>query len=175
MSSKKDLSMIVMAEPWEQMHGEGDAAYCAFVSFMNIPPVVRTLQKLCEDTGKSRSLIGRYSAQYNWIERAMAHDAKIQEMADAELAAKIVPTKNLHLQISQLSLEKAMIAIHTIDPEELTPSEAIKLADYAVRVARLTLNIQECKTVTIKKAKSADEILLEIASLTEDESLTEVG
>lgn len=63
---------------WERRADESEQAYEAFSVYRDI---VRSTAKVGQKLGKSTALIHRWSAKYDWVERARAYDN--QRISDA--------------------------------------------------------------------------------------------
>lgn len=61
-----------MQNIWEQLPEENIEQYGYFQKFLKLEN--RTLQNLAEQTGKGVSALKKYSANYNWVNRAQAYD-----------------------------------------------------------------------------------------------------
>ncbi len=68
-----------MNKIWLRQEGESEKAFSAFKMYLETDE--RTLKKVAEKCSKSVSLINRWSAEYDWKNRATAYDnANLEEM-----------------------------------------------------------------------------------------------
>jgi hypothetical protein len=61
-------------QPWERQHREGPVPFQAFVLYRD-QVGRRSAHKVAVQLTKSDTLMRRWSAQWNWVERAAAYDA----------------------------------------------------------------------------------------------------
>ena len=75
--------------PWERQKGESAQAFEAFSIYRDLGSE-RSQQAVAKQLGKSRQLLARWSAQWEWVERARAYDidldrqARVQSLKDAK-------------------------------------------------------------------------------------------
>ncbi|NPV50603.1 MAG: hypothetical protein HPY60_05335 [Candidatus Methanofastidiosum sp.] len=67
------------------MEYETPKAYDAFLSYCELGPN-RSLSKLSKNLKKSKSLLSRWSARYDWFYRASTYDKYLHEMVMREVA-----------------------------------------------------------------------------------------
>lgn len=65
-----------MGQAFEQLPKESAKAFSAFASYLSLGPE-RSLPKVAEKCGKSVSLMGRWSARFDWSARVQAHAAHL--------------------------------------------------------------------------------------------------
>ena len=73
---------------YEQQPKEGKEAYHAFSIYRDLG-VERSLPQVAQQCAKSLPLMKRWSARYNWIERALAYDAE-QDCIRTEATQKAI-------------------------------------------------------------------------------------
>lgn len=62
-----------MNRPWEQMEGEGSAAYGLFLIFLDLG-LTRSYQAVAEKTGRTEKIVKRIYHKFRWTGRALARD-----------------------------------------------------------------------------------------------------
>jgi len=65
-----------MAQIFEQQPKESAKAYAAFIEYLNLGPE-RSLTAVRQKLGKSRALLERWSAKFDWVERVNAYNAQM--------------------------------------------------------------------------------------------------
>lgn len=71
-----------MQKPWERLDKESDKAYEAFRLYLE----ARSITKVVQILNKSRALIGRWSSEHDWKNRAAAFDSSVvEEMRRAQI------------------------------------------------------------------------------------------
>src|SRR4051812_24743013 len=60
-------------KPWERLSDESSPAWEAFVAYRDAGPE-RSIRSVAQTLDKSASLLGRWSAEHDWLSRAAAWD-----------------------------------------------------------------------------------------------------
>lgn len=60
--------------PWDRQPGETSKAYEAFLTYRDLG-AGRSIQLVCNELGKSKTVMDRWSSQHNWVSRAAAWDS----------------------------------------------------------------------------------------------------
>ena len=101
--------------PWERQKGESAQAFEAFSIYRDLGSE-RSQQAVAKQLGKSRQLLARWSAQWEWVERARAYDidldrqARLQNLKDAKDMRRRQTKTGVFMQKKALeALEKLMI------------------------------------------------------------------
>lgn len=109
--------------PWHRQPGETDKAYHAFVTYRNLEPPLRSHARVVSELGKSRALISRWSAEWDWVERAAAWD---EEQEIRLLATRIETKKKMdeeHLKIVRAGRNKAVERLRDVDLTDASLTE----------------------------------------------------
>lgn len=123
------------AKPWEQQEGESNKAFEAFTVYLEMGPE-RSVRAVGQKLDKSRTLIGRWSVTYGWVERAAAWDADILEKAHAAAVKKKAQMTERHLSISWALQDKAMEALKQTRPEDIDPKNLLAFLREATKMER---------------------------------------
>jgi hypothetical protein len=130
---------------WQQQPGETDKAYQAFVTYRNLEPEQRSITRVVSELNKSRTLIGRWSSQWSWVERAREWDAH-QDLRriDALLEARKRMDEE-HLKIIRAARNKAIAALGMLSVDLLAnnPSELRHWITELIRYERLIIGEPE--------------------------------
>lgn len=78
--SRSARRQVKARRPWDQREGEGARAFEAATAYFDLGPE-RSLREVARSLSKSLSLIGRWSAEWDWTERARAYDASMAQAA----------------------------------------------------------------------------------------------
>src|SRR5690349_6802552 len=81
--------------PWMRQPQETTVAYEAFRSYMSL----RTHPKVCEELGKSRQLISKWSSDWNWVERVWAFDVHLAEAQTDGLVHQLAESRDKNLAL----------------------------------------------------------------------------
>lgn len=69
----QQATVAVPRAPWEKQRGETGAAFAAFAAYRDMGPL-RAARKVAQQIGKSASLIEKWSATNDWVERCHEFD-----------------------------------------------------------------------------------------------------
>ncbi len=125
---------------WERQKGESEQAYEAFSIYRDLG-LQRSNAKVCERLSKSRQLISRWKARYDWDERARAYDNELARQAHAEAVKDLKDMTGRHIKMAVQLQAKALEALKELKPEEMTPKdikEFIKMATELERLNRMS-------------------------------------
>jgi len=135
-----------MNQPYNRLTEESDQAYQAFVRYRYMG-VERSITAVARQLNKSRPLIGRWSAKYNWIERVAAYDQSLD-------AAKVAAEQRAVAKATEKAVAK----------RELTKDRVLEEAA-ALAFSKLTEAARWTETELI--LKPSDELPPEIAAAIE--------
>lgn len=124
---------------WERQKGESEQAYEAFCIYRDLG-LQRSNAAVCERLSKSRQLISRWKARYDWDERARAYDNDLAKKVHAEAVKALKDMTGRHIKMAVQLQEKALEALKELKPAEMTPKdirEFIKMATELERLNRL--------------------------------------
>jgi hypothetical protein len=124
--------------PWERQPKESEKAYAAYRSFMEQTPP-RRVTDVVERTGKSISLLYRWSTKHHWLARTMEYDLTVERGRQAELADARREMNTRHAAIAKHMSAKVAQRIKDLQPDELTPGELGRWMQVIAMVERLAL------------------------------------
>lgn len=134
----------------------------------------RSVRKVSQKLDKSRTLIGRWSTNYNWVERAKAYDKEMERQALIEEAKERKSMRKRHATTAMAFQGKVVERLNSFNAEELTASELIRWYEIATKIERTArgepAEIQELKhggEVSQKHEHSFADQLEEYAELLE--------
>lgn len=122
-------------KPWERQEGESAKAYEAFQCYLNLGET-RSQRLVSEQLSKSRQLISRWSANYQWVERVAAYENDLQRQAHAEAVKKARQMANRHISIAMKMQQKALEALKEMDPREIDPKNLVAFIREATKLER---------------------------------------
>lgn len=125
-----------MSNPWERQDTDTAASFEAFQIYRDLGPT-RSLTKVVQQLNKSKTLLGRWSGKFNWVERAEAYDQYMDQMRlqEEEEARRIMHQE--HAAINKLMLQVAKKRIETIKPEELSPNDVKNWVEVGMKNERI--------------------------------------
>ena len=95
------------SQPWERRDGEGIKAYEAFSLYLQMGSD-RSLRKVAQQLGKSKTLIDRWSSTHSWVERVGAYEEHLQEEAYKTARKKSRKMADRHISIAMQMQELAL-------------------------------------------------------------------
>lgn len=123
---------------WERQEGESEAAWKAFLAFRDMEGK-RTVTAVAKELSKSRQLITRWKATWNWDERVRAFDNDLQKQAHAEAVKGLQEMNKRHTNIAVKMQKLAVEALDKFDASSLSAKdikEMLKLATELERSSR---------------------------------------
>lgn len=154
---------------WEQLPHESSSAYHAFSIYRSLPPGERSIDeayrrhagKACDWQGRAPGHVNAWASDNDWVERAMAYDAHLDEAVRAA---------DLEEHIDQLRLyrERALtwagradaIALDLLERIEAAVGDlSVGNANDAARVARAARELMDSASGARAQALTVEELL----------------
>lgn len=127
--------------PWERRENESTKAYEAFCIYRDMGRE-RSLSKVAEKLQKSFTLMGRWSREYGWVDRAAKWDDEQdrieREQAQKEQAKAIREMRKRHADLAQAMLIKSARALARIPDDEIKPVDVSRMVDIASKLERIS-------------------------------------
>lgn len=127
--------------PWERRENESTKAYEAFCIYRDMGRE-RSLAKVSEKQQKSGSLIGRWSRENDWVNRAAKWDDEQErierEIAQKEQAKAIRDMRARHAKLAEAMLMKAARGLARIPDDEIKPVDVSRMVDIASKLERIS-------------------------------------
>lgn len=127
--------------PWERRENESTKAYEAFCTYRDMGRE-RSLSKVAEKLQKSGSLIGRWSREQDWVNRAAKWDDEQdrleREIAQREQAKAIREMRTRHAKLAEAMLVKAARGLAKIPDDEIKPGDVSRMVDIASKLERIS-------------------------------------
>lgn len=129
------------SKPWDRRENETTKAYEAFCIYRDMGRE-RSLAKVSEKQQKSGSLIGRWSREHGWVDRAAQWDDE-QERIEREIAQKeqvkaIKDMRKRHADVAYAMILKAAKALQRIPEDEIKPQDISRFVDVASKLERIS-------------------------------------
>jgi hypothetical protein len=135
-------------QPWEQRDDETARAYEAFALYRSLGPE-RSCARVGQKLGKSSTIMDRWSARHEWVDRVRAYDAAVsREVVQDETEAMIRMNKR-HIEESQKLQQVVLQRIERMQPEALTPADVARWLDIAVKIERKCMGLDETGGKTV--------------------------
>nr|DAG45301.1 MAG TPA: hypothetical protein [Caudoviricetes sp.] len=147
-------------KPWERQSGESGQAYEAFATYRDMGKS-RTVSAVVKRLGKSRSLLDRWKALWNWEERVAAYDNDLERKAKEEAVKDRKTMLNRHIKIAMQVQKKAIEALDKLNPDQMTAKdikEYIRMATDLERLSR-TLDVEQEAAEAKQEGTLADAIM----------------
>lgn len=88
--------------PWDRQEGESLPAWSAFRCYRDMDR--RSLSKVGQELGKSRTLMSRWSARWGWLQRSEQYDAYLDRLVRLKFAQAQVDARERHARLAQVTL-----------------------------------------------------------------------
>ena len=119
-------------ETWDRQPEESTQAYEAFTVYREERSITRVAQKL----DKSRTIIGRWSSEWQWVQRCRDYDNSLQAVDFEEKRAAIKDMHQRHLKLADVLQDKAMKALEQLDLSECSPRIVLEALKLSVEIER---------------------------------------
>ena len=124
-------------DPWELQEEETRKQLEAFCVYRDMGKG-RSLQKVAEKLSKSETLIKRWSAKNNWINRVALWENEQDRLIRIELTRDIGAMRQRHANLASAMLIKAARALHKLPEDELKASDISKMVETATKLERIS-------------------------------------
>lgn len=128
-------------KPWERQKGESGQAYEAFALYRDIGKS-RTVSAVVKRLEKSRSLLDRWKARWNWEERVTAYDNEIERQAKEQVIKDRKTMLDRHVKIAMQVQKKALEALGKLDVNDMTPKDIKEYIRMATDLERLSRSLE---------------------------------
>jgi len=123
-------------EPWERQEGESAVAYEAFAAYRDMG-TDRGILKVAKKLSKSATLIKRWSAGHNWVNRVEEWDIEQDRLLAKALERERVKMWKLHADISRALTLKGVSQLNTAAPNPKTAQrDAIAMIESGMKNER---------------------------------------
>lgn len=131
-----------MPQPWERLPDESTKAFEAFVIYRDLG-AERSLAKVAQEVGKSKTLIERWSARDAWVKRVELWDVEQDRMHRAYLVAHRRDTDRRQLRIANAMQAKLVDSLARLDVNRLSPRDLGYWLEVTAKVQRDALGLAD--------------------------------
>ena len=124
-------------KPWERQEGETNKQFEAFAIYRDMGQE-RSLRKVAERLKKSETLMGRWSGSNKWVDRAGAWDTEQDRLNRIEQQKEIAKMRKRHAKIAVAMLEKSLLAMKTLEAEDMNASDIARFVSEASKLERIS-------------------------------------
>lgn len=146
---------------WEKQPNESATSYLWFCKYRDMGRE-RTLERVkveCKKTeGKYNSMLNRWSAKFNWVERAEAYDLYLEKLKRKKNEEELKKMNDRHVKYALLMQNVLVQKLNSIDPEKIRPSDIPKWLEIAVRVERSATDSVRHEQAVLENEKLKAEI-----------------
>lgn len=122
---------------WERQEGESAQAFQAFAEYRGMG-AGRSLAKVSQKLGKSKTLMERWSRQWGWVKRVDAWDGEMDRLSRKELEKGITEMRKKHVAIAESMLDKSMQALGRMPVEAMAPRDVSTMVEVASKIERIS-------------------------------------
>ena len=106
-------------EPWEQQENETATAFAAFVIYRDLGLGIRSVVKVGQQLGKSRTLIERWSSQWNWVNRCRVYDQELDRLIRERHMSELYAARDRHALLAREVQEKVLERLENMAADEI--------------------------------------------------------
>jgi hypothetical protein len=123
-------------KPWERQPGESEKAFEAFSLYLNMG-ADRTITAVVKQLEKSRSLIDRWKARWEWSDRVREYDNDKERQARKEAEKGLRDMYARQTKIAMSVQTKALQALDALNPEDMSVKDIKEYIKMATDLERL--------------------------------------
>ena len=136
-------------EQWDRRKGESAQAYDAFATYRDMGST-RSLAKVGQKLGKSKTLMDRWSSRWEWVWRCEQYDTAMEQQRLRARATELQQAKDRQAHMAAVMLQKALEKLQALHPEDIPPGVMVQMVKVASDLERHALG--EVDTVAITGA-----------------------
>jgi len=121
--------------PWERQKGESSQAFEAFSIYRDLG-AKRSIRAVAQQLDKSRQLLGRWSATWEWVERARAYDNDLERQEREEAVKDLKEARKRQRRTGYFMQKKAAEALDKLDIAELDANAIVRLIVEGAKLER---------------------------------------
>lgn len=126
---------IVDAEHiWERQENESAEAYEAFSLYRDMAPAERSLARVGQKLGKSKTLMERWSSKHEWKHRVYEYEKYLDALALHKATTQLAEMRARHIKIGQLLQTKGLKALEKIEDKYIESQDAIRMVTEGVKI-----------------------------------------
>lgn len=122
---------------YERQDSETKKAFEAFQVYRDLG-ITRSLREVAQQLNKSLALIGRWSSQYGWVERAQEYDDEMDRKALLQQEKDRRDMVKRHASQAMMFQQKVLSRMREMNPAELSTSDLIRWFETSVKIERLS-------------------------------------
>ena len=149
-------------EPWEQQENETAPAFAAFVIYRDLGLGIRSVAKVGQQLGKSKTLIERWSSQWNWVNRCRVYDQELDRMIRERHMSELYAARDRHALLAREVQEKVLQRLESMSAEEIPVPILAQMLKVATDVELRALGDSLGKTQTEITGPSGGPIQAEV-------------
>lgn len=119
-------------DPWERRLNEGAKPFRAFTVYLACD-VDRSITAVARKLSVSRTLVSRWSVQYNWAERAKLYDERVSKGRLARMEADREKIADQTLAASRQALQLVLRSLGKLKTQKVGAANAARLLAVAVQ------------------------------------------
>lgn len=134
--------------PFDRLDDEPKDHFMLFAGYRDLGSK-RSMTKLAEMTGLSRSRLQPIAARNSWGARAEAYDIEIARIALSALEGDQTSMRVRHAEIARILMDKAASAAELVDPAFLSPRDVAPWLDVASKLERASKGLLDTKRIEV--------------------------
>lgn len=132
-----------LLHPWHRWSGESTRAYEALETYLYLGSG-RSIEKVGQKCAKSPTLLKRWSARWNWVERARAYDQHQSRTIYEKLLLSSAAAREREMSTAQIMQARAaarFLRMSDAEVAQLSPLEAVAMARCASEIQNRAIDI----------------------------------
>jgi len=161
-----------MTKQWERQPNETSVAYEAFTVYRDMG-ANRGLHAVSKTLQKSVTLLGRWSSQHKWVERATAYDDHIEALERGAVEKERIKLKRQRIKILTFYQSKLVEGMKDLDPSSASWKDITAGLQMIAREMRAEFGedkavVEVNNTVDVSANSTREELLERLKGLRND-------
>jgi hypothetical protein len=152
------MTTAEIIQVWDRVGGESSRSFELFSHYRD-EGLNRSLRKTAEAIGVSKRLLERMSATHSWQLRVRAFDREQDRQRQLDNRAAQREMVERHAALATLAQEKALERIRALSAETLSPTAALRLLDWGVKIERLSRGVPTEHVTSSEYDSVSDELV----------------
>lgn len=145
--------MAARLAPWDRRPDESAVAYEAFAAYRDMGPA-RSQESVSEALSKSRQLLSRWAARFDWVARAAAFDTEAARRAGLASLDDHTEARIRQARLGRMLQDAAADAIANAPDDQRTAGWAVQAAKTGAELERAALGMTD-KRLEVKAKLNA--------------------
>ncbi|MFF3063015.1 hypothetical protein ACFVQ3_00520 [Oerskovia sp. NPDC057915] len=156
------------SQPWDRRTGETSPAFAAFRAYLLLGPS-RSLAKVGQESGGTRSQLERWSSRWSWVVRTRRWDEEQARIEDTAWRERARTHGRRQADAAAQVLDRLVGAFDQIDWTELAPLDAVRALDLAAKVESRAFGVPDPARALHISAPDGGPVAVAFTDLTDEQ------